>query len=119
MGVDSSLTGYPDVSTLEVVKEGTISVTATGSGSGGTGTTTITHNLGYKPEIMASLNLSGETWIPLPYTNFSTGASSLVPVQDVRITNNTSTFTDVVLSVIGSQSATYDVSYRLLRRRAN
>lgn len=119
MGVDIQLSGAPEFDQLELLKTGLVTLPAITAPPQET-TVVLTHNLGYRPIVIASvLNTSGNE-APLPFLVAAVGGGSDGSVvSNIYVYPVTETDVTFVRDVpgIGSAAPALQVRYYLLRQR--
>lgn len=118
---DVVLTGVPSFDKLEIVKTGQVVVIKPAGQF--SGTTVVTHNLGYKPIVMAFSGDEGGTALP-DFTIFTNGTDSgkiwrLIYYSQVTETSVTFGYDSPSIGFGSGPELTADVTYYLLRRIAN
>lgn len=107
MGVESVLTGIPEFDNIEVVKTGT--TTLSRNAGTRTQTQTVAHNLGYRPAVLAFLDIDG-VFYPIPFLDVNPNSGS----EDGYVREKVELYVDstnIVFTVEGYRSFYADSSF--------
>lgn len=119
MGVDQSLLGVPTFDTMEIVAQGTATITL--SNPTDNGGVTIPHGLNFIPVPLVML-YAGGTYTPLPaVTAFNSGANNTVGMQTFHncVVDGTNLYINFLAGFSDTWSTPINYKYYLFRIRSN
>lgn len=124
MGVDSILTGVPQGANIELIATGVCTFTKAANSTGGSGI--VTHNLGYRPLVIAGYDTGGGAdgsltiWPESQSVDSGSDAGKLYANSRIAVTTSVVEFQIETPNLAGGNPSytseqTYNIRYYLLR----